>query len=130
MLKFCHRTNIDVISKVGKHRRANSPLFFRDSFFNQLGSAALNSLLSSLSVDHLVETGKHIASSDVFEGHARLYKQTSLRDLNWSLLPVSCPDGESWVARFTMNRHKADVIMPSCKNCTNVIFLQITTCRS
>lgn len=129
MLQFCHRANVDVISKMRKHRRANSPLFFRDSFFNKRRSAALNSLFSGLSIDHLVETGKHVASCYVFEGHARLYKQTSLRDFNRSPLPVSCPDGKSWIARFAMNRHEADVIMPTGKYCTNFIFLQITTCR-
>ena len=57
-------------------------------------------------------------------------EQAALRDLDSLLFPFTRPNGKSWVPGFAMNSHETDVIVPSSKYCTHVIFLKVRACRS
>jgi hypothetical protein len=130
MLEFLHRANVDVISEVSEHRRTDPPLLLLNTLFNKRKFSSLYCLLCGVRVDYLVEAGKYVAPSDILKGHACLNKQTPFRNFHCFLLPFSCPHRKSRVARLAMYGHKTDVIMPSSKNCTNIVFLQVTASRS
>jgi len=84
-------------------------------------------LLGSFSQNDLVETGQHVTSSDVFEGETGLDEQATLRDLDDLLLPVASPHRQARVAAFTVDSHKADIVMETSKDSSDLILLKIRT---
>ena len=64
---------------------------------------------------------KDVPSSDMLKGGACLEKEATLRDLDCHLFPVSKPDIQSRIARFSMDCKEGDIIVESGKGGANVM---------
>lgn len=111
------------VSEVAEHGRGDTPLLLANSVAFELLLALFVGHFCRVIVDNLVKASQDVASGDVLERESSLDEQAALWDFNGLLFPVSGPDGESWIARFAVDCHEADVIVKTSKHCAVLVKL-------
>ena len=114
---------------MGEHGRGDAPLSALNTLTFKKLLPVFVGLFCRVSVDHLVEAGKHVATSDVLERAASLDQKATSWDFDRTLFPVASPHVQTRVARLAVNCHEGNVVVETGENSPDIVFLEVGSSR-